>query len=463
MKLTMIITLMMIFVVNLCSAQEPKAEIFTADDFIRQIKKYHPVAKQADILVDRADADVLTARGSFDPSLQFEAGRKTFDRKNYYYYNNPEFNIPMPVGNLKAGVENNGGDFLSPEITKGQSSYAGVEIPIAKGLLMDKRRAALRQAKIFTKQSAQERQIILNNLLLESYSAYWQWAAAYRRYEIYSRFIDIAKKRLNMLRLAFIHGDRALMDTTEAYAQFQNYQLMQSEAFLKWKNAGVELSNYLWQENEKNYFLQDNQVPESLQISTGMHENDSLMVELALQNPIIKIYDYKLSSLEVDRKLKLQNILPYISVKANLLNKGYDVLKNINAYQFENNNKWGVEFKIPLFLREARGDYKKTQLKIKETNLELQYKRLQIVNKIKSYLNEYHATTQQLEITQSMYNNYQVLLRNEELKFEQGESSLFLVNSRESKLIELLDKQIDLMLKYYKVKYAIYCTVGILQ
>ncbi len=448
-----------------CFAQSIQQDILTLDNFIQQVKKYHPIARQADIQIDKASAELLAAKGNFDPTFQWEASNKTFDSTNYYYYNNPELNIPLPVGNIKAGLENNGGDYLSSEITKVKTSYLGIELPLAKGLLMDKRRAILQQAKIFTKQSDQERLIILNNLLFESYVAYFQWAGAYQQYTAYSKFVEIANRRLRLVRIAFANGDRALMDTTEAYTQFQNYQLLQTEAFLKWKNAGVELSNYLWKENDSIYLLEENQLPEYRQPANDIIDKNitDLINQSALQNPSLKIYDYKLNSLEVERKLKLQNLLPYFGVKANLLNQDYRVLKNVNPAFIENNYKWGVEFKIPLFLREARGDYKKTQLKIKETNLDLLYKRQQTENKIRTYLNEYNALRQQLQTVQSMYSNYQSLLNNEDLKFLQGESSLFLVNSREVKLIEILQKQIELTVKYYKAKYAVEWAMGILK
>ncbi len=465
MKGYILLLLIVLFVCKNCFAQSIQQDILTLDNFIQQVKKYHPIARQADIQIDKANAELLAAKGNFDPTFQWEASNKTFDSTNYYYYNNPELNIPLLVGNIKAGLENNGGNFLSSEITKGKTSYLGIELPLAKGLLMDKRRAILQQAKIFTKQSDQERLIIFNNLLFESYVAYFQWAGAYQQYTAYSKFVDIADKRLRLVRIAFTNGDRALMDTTEAYTQFQNYQLLQTEAFLKWKNAGVELSNYLWKENDSIYLLEENQLPEYRQPANDMIDKNitGLINQSALQNPSLKIYDYKLNSLEVERKLKLQNLLPYFAVKANLLNQDYNVFKNVNPVFIENNYKWGVEFKIPLFLREARGDYKKTQLKIKETNLDLLYKRQQTENKIRTYLNEYNALQQQLQTVQSMYSNYQSLLNNEELKFSQGESSLFLVNSREVKLIEILQKQIELTIKYYKAKYAVEWAMGILK
>jgi len=462
-KIGFMLMVSVLLVSNIFS-QTAKQNIYVLDSFIAQIKKYHPIAKQADIQVDKAAAELLSARGSFDPTIALDASRKTFDGKNYYYYTNPELGIPLPVGNIKTGIENNGGDYLTSEVTKGKTSYLGLEIPLAKGLLIDKRRAVLQQAKLYRSQSEQERLTILNNLLFEAYTTYWQWAGSFQQYKLFSQFTEIASNRLRLVRIAYKNGDRAMMDTVEAFTQLQNYQLMQSDAMLRWNNAKLELSNFLWLNNDSSYFLPENYIPETLQFSTSNAQQlEDILAKSAEQNPLLRAYDFKLNSLEVERKLKFQSLLPYVSLKANLLNKDYYALKNVSTDFIQNNYKWGIDFKIPIFLREARGDYKKAQLKIKETSLEYINKKQQTNTKIRSYYNDFSALTQQLLIAQNMFSNYQALLKNEELKFAQGESSLFLVNSRETKVIELLQKQIELNIKYYKAKYAVEWAAGLLK
>lgn len=444
-------------------AQQLELRLFTLDSFMQQVKKYHPIAKQANIQVDKADAGLLSAKGSFDPTIVFDASRKTFDGKSYYFYTNLEFTIPLPIGNLKAGLENNGGDLLNSEITKGKTSYLGLEIPLLKGLLLDKRRAVLQQAKLFRLQSDQQRLIILNDLFFQAYNTYWQWAASYQQYKTYTKFTEIADKRLRLIRIAFVNGDKAMMDTVEAFTQLQNYQLLQAEAILKWNNTVLELNNYLWSDHETGYQLQAHYLPDSAQFSTGMaYQNAEEWIEQsALQNPALRIYDYKMNSLEVERKLKFQNLLPYFSLKANLLNKDYYALKNLSSNFIQNNYQLGINFAIPLFLREARGDYKLTQLKIKETRLEWINKRQLTDNKIRSYFTDLNSLLTQLQITKSIYRNYESLLRSEELKFAQGESSLFLVNTREIKLIELIQKKIELSVKCFKAYSAIQWAAGV--
>ena len=437
-------------------AQLNDKKIFGVKDFIEQVKQFHPVAKQAGILVNMAEAELLSAKGNFDPVLDIEASRKTFDGKNYYQYTNPELIIPLPAGDLKTGLENNGGDYLSSEITKGKSSYLGIELPLARGLVTDKRRTFLRQARIYKEQSEQERLQMLNNLLFEAYTSYWQWAGNYELSKIYAGFLEVAEKRLRLVRVAFQNGDRSVMDTVEAFTQVQSYRQSMVEAEIKLTNASLELSNFLWLDGNVPNQLSEAYMPDTLNnISLSeLQTKEELIERSSLYNPSLLAYTYKLKALELDKKLKSQNLLPYFSVKTNLLYKEYTLLKTIDPVYVQNNYKWGLALKLPLFLREERGNYQKAKLKLKETELALLLKRQETNNKITAYSNECRQLASQLITARNLYSNYALLLKNEELKLSQGESSLFLVNSREIKLVESMQKQIELTIKYQKARYA---------
>ena len=74
--------------------QTDSLKTLSAKQLMEIVKQYHPIAKQADIFIEKAKADVTIARGKFDPVLANETAEKTFDGTNYYYYNRPELSIP---------------------------------------------------------------------------------------------------------------------------------------------------------------------------------------------------------------------------------------------------------------------------------------------------------------------------------------------------------------------------------
>ncbi|MFN5938461.1 MAG: TolC family protein, partial [Sphingobacteriales bacterium] len=105
---------------------------------------------------------------------------------------------------------------------------------------------------------------------------------------------------------------------------------------------------------------------------------------------------------------------------------------------------------MPLRLSQGRGEYKVAKIKIRETNLDLIQDRLAIDNKIKSYFNELSQLRQQVRIAEDALANYTRLFQGEDFRFKAGESSLFLLNSRENKVLEARQKLIELKTKFYK-------------
>ena len=438
----------------------------SAKQVMEIVKQFHPMAKQADIFIEKAKADVTIAKGLFDPIFKNESAQKTFDGIDYYYYNRPELSIPTWFGvEVSAGVEYLSGNRTDPMDTKGETSYFGISVPLAKNLLMDKRRAALQTAKIFREASNVEKRNLLNNLLMDVMKTYWSWVQQYQVYKIITDAVKVNEKRVELVNMAFRLGDRPAIDTTEALTQLQNFELLKSQAWLDFQNTGLELSVYLWTVNVEPYNLPVNVIPnEDLQLSSiaaaSIPELNSLLDAARKNHPELVIYNYKLDVLGVEKKLKFQELLPTVNFRYNQLGKGYDVLKTATGPLFENNYQYGLSFGIPLRLSQGRGEYRKAKLKITETQLQQNQKQWQIENKVKSYYNELITLKSQVALQEKAYNNFMILQRGEEIRFQAGESSLFLINARENKTLEALQKLQELKTKYFKTENTLQWAAG---
>jgi outer membrane protein TolC len=455
-----IVILIMVLSKNL-SAQR----ILKLDDFLELVKNNHPVAKQAQLRVDMSGAEFFAAKGVFDPVLTNESAQKTLDGKSYFNYQDTEIKVYTPIGlTAKTGVERSTGSFVIDERTIGNLGYIGLEMPLLKGLLIDYQRAALKQASIYQSQTEEERRAILNDLYLNAIEEYWQWAAAYQNFNLLNQNLVNAKSRLDLQRIAFQNGDRSLNDTLEAYTQVQNIELLYQEAQMEAQTAQIGLAKYLWNADNSPYFLEVDVIPDLVAFgSVSIEDRTEELISLAKnQHPELGIYRYKMDALAVERRLKRQSMLPTANLKMNVLSKNYYNFESAYSPFLANNYKFGFDFKMPLFLREARGDYQKTMFKISETNSIISNKTWEIENKIRSYGVELNGLKNQLITSQSMITNYRNLLRNEEFKLQQGESTLFLINSRENKWIESLLKNQSLKLKYLKSAYKQLWAAGVL-
>ncbi len=443
--------------------------ILTLNHVFDIVRKYHPVAKQANLIVDSAEANRLAAKGAFDPSFYISNSQKTFDGKNYYFYTNPELKIPTWYGiDFKAGLEDNGGDRLTAEATRGRSSYVGMSLPFLKNLVTDRRRTTLEQARIIVKQSEAARRNELNNLLYDAATAYWNWVREYHVYNITTNVISVNEARLKLVRRSFFGGDRAAIDTIEALTQLQNFQFMATEAQYRWQAAGLELSNFLWLENEQPFQLPANIIPDTAWNVLNVNQYPVPSLEDALvtakdNHPKIQTFNQKLQVLEAERRLKFQSLLPSLNFNYIFLNKGYEPWKGVGQNVFENNYKYGIEFGLPLFLRQGRGEYRGAKIKIQATDLQRDQAMLEIENKVRDYFNQVVTLRKQVKIYEDAYDNYVRLLRAEETKFSIGESSLFLLNSRENKVLEIRQKLLELKTKFFKSLVAVEWAAGSLK
>ena len=135
---------------------------------------------------------------------------------------------------------------------------------------------------------------------------------------------------------------------------------------------------------------------------------------------------------QIEKRLMKNNLLPQIDLEHNFLTQQ---IANVNTFNTAN-YKTGVSVNLPLFLRKERGNLKIADLKLNDIALDRMSTRLNLKNKLDAVNSEITSYTTQQSLTSNIVNDYSNLLTAEERKFELGESSLFLINSRESKLIE---------------------------
>jgi outer membrane protein TolC len=442
----------------------PQLDVIT---YINLVKKFHPIVKQTNNDIEQAKANVLVSQSGFDPIFKNQSDKKTFDGTNYFNTTNSEIIVPTWYGvNVVAGLENINGLRVSNENTIGKTSYFGLNVPLAKGLLMDKRRGTLLQAKIFNKASLVEQKSVVNNLIFESLVTYWDWVNKANILETYNRILKVNQERFAIIKKIALLGERAAIDTIEALTQLQTFEYAKNNAALEFGNATVALNTYLWNNNEELVNLPENIQPivdltdfskiQNLQLSF-----ESLIDFAVLNHPDLQMYQFKLSVLEIDRKIKQQELLPKIDFKYNQLGKGYNFLKtSTTGPLFENNFKYGLKVEIPLRLSQGRGEYKIAKLKIENTKLDQLQKEITIKAKIKTYFNDFINNKNQIVLLKNTYTNYQKLVNAEEIRFKNGESSLFLINSRENKALEAYIKLIETTAKCYKSYYATLWATG---
>ncbi len=420
------------------------------NEYLGYVKKFHPLVRTANLELSRAQSNLMMARGGFDPKIEVDFDKKQFKNSQYYSLLNSSFKIPTWYGiELKAGFDQNEGLFLNPENTvpnPGLTSF-GINIPLGQGLLINQRMADLRKAKLQIKLSNEERKLQAILVLFDASLAYFNWKRNFNEVKLYENYTTNAQIRFNGIKKLIEQGDKPAIDSTEAGIIVKNRLLSLEDSKLKLMKSKLELSNFLWLENNIPLELSETLIPEEKlekTIQETLRTND-LNQNTSIENhPKINALQSKIAILNVERKLKANMLLPKIDV-------GYSYLSepsNINNYKFEN-YKIGVNFNFPIFLRKERGNLKLAKFKVQETEFALDLEKIQLTNKINAQKVEITSLQKQKKLIENLVKDNQTMLNSEERLFSFGESSLFLINSRENNLVTVQLSQIIIENRFY--------------
>ena len=433
---------------------------FTYNEFLGYVKKYHPLVKQADLKLNEAQANLMQARGAFDPKIEVDFNEKQFKDNEYYSILNSSFKIPTWYGiELKAGFDNAEGMYVNPENTlpnSGLTSF-GISIPVGQGLFINQRMADIRKAKIAQNLNAAERNLQAIEVLYEASISYANWKRAFEEVKLYENYLVNASNRYKGIEKLISEGDKPAIDSIEAGIVVKTRLLNLEDAKLKLIKAKLELSNYLWLENNVPLELKDDLIPEitlSKTIKEVLQINELRTIDLD-NHPKIQALDAKIAMLKVDRKLKANALLPKLDLSYNYLSEP----SYIDNYRFED-YKIGLNFSFPIFLRKERGSLKLADLKIQDSEFGLQFERKNLENKIKAQQQEIVSLQKQQDYNDKLVKDFTTLLNAEDRLFEMGESSLFIINSRENSLVSSQINEIALENRYLNAVIGLYKTLA---
>ncbi len=420
--------------------------VLTLEEYLGYVKKYHPIVKQAQLITTESEIKLLKSRGAFDPKLEVDYNRKKFKETEYYDKLNAAFKIPTWYGiELKANYENNDGTYLNPEYTTPEDGLysAGISIALAKDLFINKRMATLKQAKLFTMQAQANQQLVINDILYNAVTTYFDWLKNYQSKLVYEDYLVNAETRLSNVKKTFFAGDKPAIDTLEASINLKSRLLDLEKAKIGYVKSTLELSNYLWLENNLPLELEETISPDITTIDKiDLIFNSSLLnstEDLIANHPKLQEFQIKKKILTIDKRLMVNNLLPKIDLQYNFLTTNYNNISSFNTANY----KSGLNISFPLFLRKERADLKLAKLKLQDIDFDISATKVSLKNKIESLFQEIESYATQYNILLDLVKDYKQLVNSEERMFTLGEGSLFLVNYREVKLIESQLKSID--------------------
>ena len=252
--------------------------------------------------------------------------------------------------------------------------------------------------------------------------------------------LRLAEERLNAIKISAELGEHAQIDTLEAtlLRDSRALELEQSKATYAYFKACLGI--YLWGTDLIPLELKDEAFPPVAKYTQSIYHNVYPDTTVWL-----RIYDYKLEILKIEERYKKEQLKPEFNLLYNPIlqptNGGFIPFSSTNF-------KYGLNASFPIFLRKERGDLNSIRTKQLDTEIDRSIKSLEIKNKIAAIREVISSLEKQIEIQESVVKSSESMRDAELIKFDLGESSLFLVNSRELKFLESKSKEVEIMSKY---------------
>ena len=410
------------------NSQEAPAEL-SAAQFVQWVDANHPVLAAVRNKLPIAKAELLKARGAFDPAVVSNYASKEYGGD--LYYEMPSVQLALPTAspidfhvdwNAIDGINTNPQNKLPDE---GLFAIGGM-INLGNGLMTDERRTSLRMAKAAVELTEAEAHLYRNKLLAKALSDYWKWYEAYASLKAYESAVTAAQEVYDFTINSFNAGDAAAIDTLDARALLTTWQTDYFKARNKAISTMYTASNWLWSADGQPMLLK----PESRPVE--MMEALQVQLELDPTHPLYVYNDNKEEQFRLKRQLAREYLKPKVAVGGAVLMPGNFSELPTSADYDPNNRVVKAKLDMPLFLRTGRG-YSRSQ------NLQLQNFQLERSETENSWNNALSAAAEgivQLEVAlnASLKNqeSLRLLLEAEKRKLELGDSELIKVNLRTS-------------------------------
>lgn len=440
------------------SNAEIQPQMLTLEALLASVNKNFPPLRAALLERPLAEADLLNQEGRFDLSL-----KSRLDTQNFGYYQNERFEIAIEQPTQMWGATVYSGyslsegrypDYDGKSVTNNGGQYkAGVRVPLARDRAIDSRRADLGKARIGLRLADlsidQQRLTILQTATRR----YWDWVAAGRRLLIANTLLEVAIGRDAILTEAVRIGalpQFEQLDNQRIVLQRRNNVV---EARRTLENTAIEMSLYLRDDTGSPVIAEPAKLipgfPDPAEITDTQMIDD--MAAALGRRPDVLRYVFQRNQVEIDRKLAQNQRMPNVD----LFTEYYRESGNGIVRRGPNDLRVGLVFDMPLQRRQATSRLQNAEARLGQLEQRERFQRDQVsaevrdaASAVKAAFERSQVVTEELSVTRRVEDA-------ERLRFELGDSTLFVLNQREQATAEAAIKEANALADYFRA-YASY-------
>ena len=420
----------------------------TLHEVLDSVRQQYPPMLAALIERDVAAGRLQSARGTFD--FQFFA--RLFDTPSGYYQSTTvDTGFEQFTGiwgsTLFGGYRISTGGLL-PDYEKNRTQGSGeprigFRLPLLRDGSIDRRRANLIKARL-DKELADpliHRQQI--DFIRAATAGYYGWIAAGERLRLSEALLRIARERMDALKTQSDSGLIPRIVLTDNRRLIVSRELAVVQSRRRFEAAGLALSLFYRDGQENPMVATRDRLPPSLPTPVGPEASllqQDIQRSLTVR-PELKRLSLTQDKLEVDRRLARNQLLPNLDAGVSA-NRDYGDRRYKD--QTETEVQVGVELRVPLQRREAKGRVAEVEAQLEQITREQQFARDRIQTEVRDSFSAWSAAHEQ---TLQARLNVQLAVELQEAeteRFMRGATDLLALQLREQAAFDAQVSAVDI-------------------
>lgn len=436
------------------------------DKVFKMVKENHPVIKAIIINNKISDAELLSSKGAFDVNIstrgyynRYNSSSDIGEQQHARMYQ-AELELLTRYGlEIAAGAQLNDGDIKTPITPTGEDGeyFASINAPLLRDAWYNQSSVREKLAGYNVNRVYNNYRLAAIDILLQANTTYWDWLASQNKLKIEKLLYKNAEFRLDAVEKMAKSGDLAMIDITEAKQELKMREGRVYYAERQYQNYAYQLSWFLWDRNSSQTTNVLSCPPHEFKVnllSKKDYEPKTGKIIALQKRPELKNIQILAQIADVERSFAKNDLLPELDI---FLKAGSQQgAGSINGMSV----KSGVSFSLPIQRREAKGRVKKFSLELEKLELEerqtIQKVFLQIddaVSAIDMAIKRFKVASEEVQFAEKMEEG-------ENIRFKQGDSTLFVVNRRERATAEAKNRLVDIMKEYYQAVAYYRAAVG---
>lgn len=430
----------------------------TADEIVRRIDRDYPALQGARTQIDAAKARLKERRGAFDPVFTIDTSHLRYNsssnRGKAYTTEMTEGTVEvLTPGGLKlfVGSRLNLGDVKSPRSSTGALGeyFVGVKVPLLRGNGLNTQSVAESQARLGIAVAEQDLSLIRISSLQDGLAAYWKWAAAGQKRQVADQILALARTRAAQIRKRVEAEDLPRIELTEAETEVLRREGDLAKAERSLQAARLQLSLFLWQANRPASDWNSQAVPD-LGVPTSFAPDAvvSAEAEAIQRRPELEGLELSRQSVQLSLDLAQNDRRPALDF---VVSPGVD----LGSESIGSTMKAGIFYSIPLRQNAADGRIEEARQRLRKIGIDREFVEQRIRTEVRDAISAIEAAFARYQAAQGEVDLAERLQRGEQIRYEAGEGTLFLLIQRERATAEARARLIDVLADYQLARLAL--------